>query len=124
MLKLPHSFTHLTHWHSNAQNFQTNLEHYVNYELPYVQAGFRKGRGTRDEIANIYWIIKKARELQENHLIHKLCWKALTLWITINWKILKEIGIPTIIPVSWETCKQIKKKQSEKAGLKLNIPKN
>ena len=45
---------------------QTRLQHYVNHELPDVQAGFRKGRGTRDQIANIYWIIKKSREFQKN----------------------------------------------------------
>ena len=45
---------------------QARLQRYVNYELPDVQAGFRKGRGTRDQIANIRWIIEKAREFQEN----------------------------------------------------------
>ena len=45
---------------------QPRLQHYVNRELPDVQAGFRKGRGTRDQIADIHWIIKKAREFQEN----------------------------------------------------------
>ena len=45
---------------------QDRLQQYVNYELPDVQAGFRKGRGTRDQIANICWIIKKAREFQKN----------------------------------------------------------
>ena len=48
------------------QILQARLQQYVNRELPYVQAGFRKGRGTRDEIANICWIIKKAREFQKN----------------------------------------------------------
>ena len=46
--------------------FQARLQEYVNRELPDVQAGFRKGRGTRDQIANIHWIIEKAREFQEN----------------------------------------------------------
>ena len=45
---------------------QARLQHYVNQELPDVQAGFRKGRGTRDQIANIHWIIEKAREFQKN----------------------------------------------------------
>ena len=45
---------------------QARLQQYVNHELPDVQAGFRKGRGTRDQIANIWWIIKKAREFQKN----------------------------------------------------------
>ena len=45
---------------------QARLQQYVNHELPYIQAGFRKGRGTRDQIANISWIIEKAREFQKN----------------------------------------------------------
>ena len=45
---------------------QTRLQQYVNHELPDVQAGFRKGRGTRDQIANIHWIIENAREFQKN----------------------------------------------------------
>ena len=64
---------------------QASLQQYVNCELPDVEASFRKGRGTRDQIANICWIIEKARELQKN--IH-FCFidyaTALTVWITIN----------------------------------------
>ena len=48
---------------------QARFQQYVNHELPDVQAGFRKGRGTRDQIVNIHWIIEKARELQEKHLL-------------------------------------------------------
>ena len=48
------------------QILQVRLQQYVNYEFPDVQAGFRKSRGTRDQIANVCWIIEKARELQEN----------------------------------------------------------
>ena len=67
----------------------------MNRELPYVQAGFRKGRGTRDQIANIHWIIKKAREFQKTSISALLTMpKYLIVWITINWKILKEMGIP------------------------------
>ena len=66
MLKLPHKCTHLTHWKSNAQNSPGQAQQYVNRELPDVQAGFRKGRGTRDQIANIRWNIEKAREFQKN----------------------------------------------------------
>ena len=47
---------------------QARLQHYVNWEFPDVQAGFRKGRGTRDQLANIHWITKKAREFQKKHL--------------------------------------------------------
>src|SRR5574341_2262088 len=73
---------------------QARLQQYVNRELPVVQAGFRKGRGTRDQIANIRWIIKKAREFQKNISALLTMPKPLTVWITINWKILKEMRIP------------------------------
>ena len=65
MLKLLHNCTHLTRQQSNAQNFPTQASQYVNCELPDVQAGFRKGRGTRDQTANICWIIEKAGEFQK-----------------------------------------------------------
>ena len=64
---------------------QARLQQYVNCELPDVQAGFRKGRGTRHQIANIRWIIKKAREFQKNIYFCFLTMpKPLTVWITIN----------------------------------------
>ena len=65
---------------------QARLQQYVNRELPDVQAGFRKGRGTRDQIANISWIIEKAREFQKNIYFFPLLTmpKPLTVWITIN----------------------------------------
>ena len=64
---------------------QARLQQYVNCELPDVQAGFRKGRGTRDQIANILWIIEKAREFQKNIYFCLLTMlKPLTVWITIN----------------------------------------
>ena len=67
----------------------------MNHELPDVQAGFRKGRGTRDQIANVLWIMEKAREFQKTSISALLTMsKPLTVWITINWKILKEIRIP------------------------------
>ena len=59
---------------------QARLQQYVNRELPDVQAGFRKGRGTRDQIANICWIIEKAREFQKNHLF-LLYWLCQSLWL-------------------------------------------
>ena len=52
--------------------FHARLQHYMNQELPDVQPGFRKGKGTRDQIANIHWIIEKAREFQKNILLHLL----------------------------------------------------
>ena len=72
---------------------QARLQQYVNRELPDVQAGFRKGRGTRDQIANIHWIIEK-QEISRKTSISALLTipKPLTLWITV--KILKEMGIP------------------------------
>ena len=65
MLKLPHNCTHLNTSKVMLKILQARLQQYVNRELPVVQAGFRKGRGTRDQIANIHWIIKKAREFQK-----------------------------------------------------------
>ena len=74
---------------------QARLQQYMNRELPDVRAGFRKGRGTRDHIANIRWIIEKAREFQKNTISALLTMpKPLTAQITINWKILQEMGIP------------------------------
>ena len=75
---------------------QARLQQYVNHELPDVQAGFRKGRGTKDQIANIHWIIKKATEFQKNIYF---CFIDLTKAIDCVdhnklWKILKEMGIP------------------------------
>ena len=64
---------------------QARLQQYVNRELPDVQAGFRKGRGTRDQSANIRWIMEKAREFQKTSLSALLTMpKPLTVWITIN----------------------------------------
>ena len=65
MFKLLHNCTHLTREQSNAQNSQAWLQQYMNCELPDVQAAFRKSRETRDQIANICWIIEKAREFQK-----------------------------------------------------------
>ena len=65
--------------------FQARLQQYVNHELPDVQAGFRKVRGTRDQIANIHWIIEKAREFKKTSTSALLTMpKPLTVWITIN----------------------------------------
>ena len=71
----------------------------MNRELPDVQAEFRKGRGTRDQIAKICWIIEKAREFQKNIYFALLTMpKPLTVWITTSWKSLQEIGIPAHLP--------------------------
>ena len=81
---------------------QARLEQYVNQELPDVQAGFRKGRGTRDQIADIHWIIEKAREFQKNTYSSSLTMlKPLTVWITTNsGKFLKRWEYQTILPAS------------------------
>ena len=75
---------------------QARLQQYVNCELPDVQAGFRKGRGTRDQIANIRWIIKKAREFQKNIYICFINYAKTFNCVDHNtlWKILKEMEIP------------------------------
>ena len=94
---------------------QTRLQQYVNHELQDVQAGFRKGRGIRDQIANICWIIKKAREFQKKSTFAWLTMpKPLTMWITINcgtfWK---RWEYQTTWPASWEICMQVRKQQLE-----------
>ena len=75
---------------------QSRLQQYVNRDLPEVQAGFRKGRGTRDQIANIHWIIEKQESSRKTSISALLTMpKPLTVWITKKmWKILKEMGIP------------------------------
>ena len=88
------------------------FQHYVNWELPDVQAGFRKGRGTRDQIANIHWIIEKM-EISEKYLSLFLSAKAFDyvdhdkLWKALRWE------YETILPVYWETCVWVKKQQLE-----------
>ena len=72
---------------------QARLQQYVNCELPDVQAGFRKGRGTRDQIANIRWIIEKVREFQKNIYFCFIDYAKAFVWITTNWKTLQEMGI-------------------------------
>ena len=75
---------------------QNRLQQYVNCELPDVQAGFRKGRETRDQIANIWWIIKKAREFQKNIFFCFIDYAKAFDCVDHNklWKILQEMGIP------------------------------
>ena len=74
---------------------QARLQHYMNRELPDVQAGFRKGKGTRDQIVSIHWIIKKAKEFQKN-ICFIDCAKAFDCVDHYKlWKILKEIEYPT-----------------------------
>ena len=78
---------------------QARLQQYMNRELPDVQAGFRKGRGTRDQIANILWITKKAREFQKNMFFCFIDYMKAFDRVDHNklWKILQEMGIPEIL---------------------------
>ena len=74
---------------------QVRLQQYVNHKLQDVQTGFRKGRGTRDQISNILWASKKQVSSRKTYISPLLTMpKPLTLWITINWKFLKEMGKP------------------------------
>ena len=75
---------------------QASLQQYMNHELPNVQAGFRKGRGTRDQIANIRWITEKARGFQKNIYFCFIHYAKALDCVNQNklWKILQEVGIP------------------------------
>ena len=92
---------------------QARLQQYMNHELPDILAGFRKGTGTREQIANIHWIIEKAGEFQKN-----ICFidyaKAFDC-VDHNkvWKILKRWECKITLPASWEICMQVKKQQLE-----------
>ena len=117
MLKLPCNCTHLGshrvghNWsnlaaavaaHASKVMFkflQARLQQHVNHELPDVQAGFRKGRGTRDQIANICWIIEKARKFQENINFCFIVYAKAFDCVDHNklWNILKEMGIPDLL---------------------------
>ena len=94
---------------------QARLQQYVNHELPDVQDGFRKGRGTRNQIANICWIIEKAREFQKNIYFCFIHYAKAFDCVDHNklWTILKEMGIPDHLPAPWETCMQVRKQQLE-----------
>ena len=89
---------------------QARLQQYMNHELPYVQADFRKGRGTRDQIVNICWIIEKAKEFWKNIYFCFIDHAKTFVWITINcgkfWKRREW-------PASWDICMQVKKQQLE-----------
>ena len=87
----------------------------MNHELPDVQAGFRKGRETRDQIANICWIIKTAREYQKNIYFCFIDYAKAFDYVDYNklWKILKEMEYQTTWPAFWEICMQVRKQQLE-----------
>ena len=94
---------------------QARLQQYVDHELPDVQAGFRIGKGTWDQIANICWIIEKARVSEKTSISALLTMpKPLTVWITTNCgKFWKTWEYQTTWPASWETCMQVRKQQLE-----------
>ena len=87
----------------------------MNQEIPYVQAGFRKGRGTRDQIFNIRWIMEKAREFQKNIYFFFIDYAKAFDCVDHNklWKILKGLEYQTTWPASWETYMQVRKQQLE-----------
>ena len=93
---------------------QTRLQQYVTWELPNAQAGFRKGRGTRDQNAHIRRIIEKAREFQKNIYFCFIDYAKDFVWITTNCgKFFKTWEYQTTLPASWEICMQVKKQQLE-----------
>ena len=96
ILKLLHNWTHLHASKVMLKIFQARLQQYENHELSKVQAGFRKDRGTRDQIANILWMMVKAREFQKNIYFCFIDYAKAFDFVDHNklWKILKEMGIP------------------------------
>ena len=95
---------------------QAKHQQYVNCELPDVQAGFRKGRGTTDQIGNIHWIIENARECQKNIYFCFIDYAKAFDCVNHNklWeKNLKEMEYQTTWPASWEICMQVRKQQLE-----------
>ena len=111
MLKLPH-IALISHASKvMLKILQARLQQYMNCELPDVQTGFRKGRGTRDQIANILWITKKAREFQKNMYFCFIDYAKAFDCVDSNklWQILKEMTWPAF----WEICMQVRKQQLE-----------
>ena len=93
---------------------QARLQQYMNCKLPYIQAGFRKGRGTRDEIANFHWIIEKAREFQKYIYFCFIGYaKAFDCVDPNKGKFFERWEYQTTWPASWETYMQVRKKQLE-----------
>ena len=93
---------------------QARLQQYMNHGPPDVQAGVRKGRGTRDQIANIRWITEKAREFEKNIYFCFIDYAKDFEWITANCgKFSKRWQYQTTLPASWENCMQVKKQQLE-----------
>ena len=108
VLKQPYNCTHITASKVMLKVLQARLQQYVNQELPDVQAGFRKGRGARDQIANICFFSWKAREFQKNIFFCFIDYAKAFDCVDHNklWKILKEMGIPDclILPPEKSVC--------------------
>ena len=86
----------------------------MNLELPDVQTGFRKGRGTRDQIANIHWIIEKPRKFQKNIYFRFIAYTKTFVWVTTNCReFWKRWEYQTTLLTSWEICMQVRKQQLE-----------
>ena len=111
MFKLSHSCTRK----AMLRILQASLQQYVNRELPDVQAGFREGRGIRDQIANIRWMMEKAREFQKNIYFYFSAYAKAFDCVDHNklWKILQRWEYQTTWPASWETYMQVRKQQLE-----------
>ena len=94
---------------------QARLQQYMNFELSDVQGGFRKGRGTRDQIANIRWIMEKAKEFQKNIYFCFIDYAKAFDCVDRNqlWKILEEMGMPDFLTAFWEICMQVRKQELE-----------
>ena len=92
---------------------QARLQQYMNHELPDVQVGFRKDRGTREQIAKMHWIIKKAGDFQKNIYFCFIDYAKAFVCITTNWKIIKEMGIPDHLTCLLRIYMQIRQQQSE-----------
>ena len=115
MLKLPHNSLISHASKVMLKILQARLQKYVNHKLPDVQVGFRKGRGTRNQIANICWIIGKSKRVPEKHLL-LLYWLCKAFDCADHnklWKILMRWECQTTLPASWEICMQVKKQQLE-----------
>ena len=114
MFKLPHNCTHSHIGKVMLKILQARLQWYVNRELSDIQVGFRKSRGTRDQIANICWIIEKAREFHKN--IYFCFIDCQSLWLCGSQqtgKFLKRCKYQTTWLASWEICIWVKKQQLE-----------
>ena len=110
MFKLLHSCAYFCASKVIFKTLQDRLQQYMNQEHSDVQAGFRKDRGARDQIANIRWIIDKQRNSRKTSISASLTtWKPLAVWVTTTEKFLMRWEYQTTIPASWETCMQDKK---------------